>query len=129
MRELEAGDRPFVAATWGKSYAPIARKMGMLSSVFYAEHPRVVDATLERADVVVLCSQRVPSTIFGWACGEPGLLHWAYVVPELRGRGVGRRLIVAVTGVASTEAPLVISHRPARLSQRLVFNPYRIHVA
>jgi len=121
LRELEPHDRAFVASTWGRT---CRARMGVSKAVFVREHPAFVDTCLGHGRTLVLCSATVPSTIFGWSCGEQSRLHYAYVVPELQHRGLGRVLIGAALGAY----PVCIetTHRWPWPSARFVFNPFRL---
>lgn len=124
LRPMQPDDRAFVGSTWGKSYerfAPVCR------AVYLAEHRRVIDRCLDDAATMVLAPEARPTTLFGWACGERGVLHWAYVVPELRKNGAAKLLVCAVTGTSHAGA-LTISHRPPK-GCRAVWNPYVLGLA
>ncbi len=101
MRAMCPSDRGFIASTWGKSYRERSRILG---AAFRDLHPRMVDGCLARGEARIVASEHSPGTIFAWASGEPGLLHYAYVIPELRGHGIARALILATTGAGKREA-------------------------
>ncbi len=88
-REMTASDRRFVVPTWvrGSHYAvPMSRRW------------RLVDRMLdeERVRVVVLATNDL--AVHGWAAGSEGVLHFAYVPPELRGAGLAARAIATLLG-------------------------------
>lgn len=126
VRALEQGDRGFVAKNWGRSvWAAGGIEIGKDS--FDHWHRALVDALLARSDVALACSTTRPSVLYGFAVGEPGYLHYTYIVQELRGRGVARELITAACGgypdVLETSHPWPVRGR------RFVLNPYRLGVA
>lgn len=126
FREMGPGDRAYVASTWIAGYRGQAREH-VSRDVYLAEQPKLVDRLLDAHGAVVVHSPRVERTIYGWACGEPGVLHAVYVVPELRGQGVAKALIARATGQAS--GTVVCTHRwPGRTPAWVTWNPYRIGV-
>ena len=122
LRRWEPTDRAFIAVTWGLG----DRAAGGAPEAVHREwHPKVVDRLLDTNGAVVACSERVPSTIYGWACGSERVLHYAHVVPELRGHGLGRALIAAATGGHDR---IEVTHRWVRPPSWVTFNPYRLMV-
>lgn len=104
-------DRPYVVSTWGMGsrYDGITRR----------ERFQLVDRILDGgADVVVLARDR---TVHAWACGDLGLLHYVYVPPELRKKGLARRLITELLG----EYPkhINVTHPWPRESSRFRYVP------
>jgi hypothetical protein len=119
IRGYEPGDRSFVLSTWVQS--------GRLTShtsrdVYLAHEPRLAERLVRECPVLVLCSPRRTSTILAWACIDGDVLHFAYVVPELRRRGVLKALVVAARG--EYPARVDCSHRLPFGSARFRFNPY-----
>lgn len=125
VRALEPGDRGFVAQNWGRSVW--ASGGGDLpKDLFDHWHRLLVDALLDRAEVALACSTTRASVLYGFAVGEPGYLHYTYIVDELRGRGVARELITAAC--SGYPAVLETSHPWPVRGRRFVHNPYRLGV-
>lgn len=119
-------DLRFVMQTWIRSYKPVVK---VNEAVYDKEHPELIKRILRGAKLSVACSPDVQSTIHGWACGDAGVLHYAYVPSAFRGRGVARALIQSVLG--SYPNKIEVSHRfhnPVASRVRFVFNPYRLGV-
>lgn len=92
VRAMLPVDRRYVVATWAQSFADRAPWSQRLVR---DRHSSVVDCLLDDgARVVVLGTN--DGTVHAWACGEGPTLHYVYVPPELRGRGVARRVITAL---------------------------------
>lgn len=88
-REMTARDRRFVVPTWvhGSAYdIPIARRW------------RLVDRLLDsgRTRVIVLATNDI--TVHAWAAASDGVLHFAYVPPELRRKGMASKAIALALG-------------------------------
>lgn len=80
--------RRYVVPTWAHSATGYAMPK--------RERFKLVDRILDGgADVVVIATG---ATVHAWACGEDDALHYVYVPPELRGKGLTRRLITALFG-------------------------------
>ena len=94
---MTALDRRFVVPTWAQG----AKWRGLSKHERFARVDRALDADarayagLPVCRVVVLASG---PTVHAWAAGAGGILFFAYVPPELRGEGLGRRVITALLG-------------------------------
>lgn len=131
LREWDrADDRACIATRWVKSAC--------------AEHDidpalqgALVDRLLDspRSRVVVVCSEAVPSTVLAWACAmaDPKavphaklhrpVLHYAHVVPEARGYGVGRAVVRTTLG--SYPDTIDCTHRWPFDAVRFSWNAFR----
>lgn len=78
--------RGSVCSTWARG-----QRLGIRTGPAF----RLVNRILDTARVVVLASG---PTVHAWACGDEGMLHYAYVPPELRERGMARELVTALLG-------------------------------
>src|SRR5678815_1999534 len=86
LRDVEPGDVNYVRATWLRSGADsdFARVLGAAYWDRHVGHHAVIDALIRRARVVVACSVTHHATIVGWACIEPGIVHYVHVREEFR---------------------------------------------
>jgi GNAT superfamily N-acetyltransferase len=87
--------RSFILATWVKSYAPVLRKW--LGDGIGLEEEAQQAETLW-GQTLVCGSENDEFTIHAWVCGSPGVLHYVYVPPDLRGKGIAGALIRHVCG-------------------------------
>jgi len=85
---MTASDRRFVVPTWAQG----ARWSGLSKHERFAR----VDGHLAKGCRVVVLANG--PTVHAWAAGAAGRLYYAYVPPELRGEGLGRRVITALLG-------------------------------
>lgn len=108
--------RSFIISTWLKSYRPVARRHQYL--VQYDQHePEIAESRWQDCTVA---TDEDGYTVYAWCCGSPGSLYHCYVVPELRGIGVAKALILDACGPRPDMA------RPWPFSNRFV-NPYLLH--
>lgn len=115
LRSASEFHRSFIISTWVKSYMAQARKLGF--SQFFRE-PESAERMWDRAIVLTDDDGYV---VYGWAVGSEHGLDYVYVVPELRGNGVGKLLASTVTK-ADARNRLVYAG-PSWLL-RMPFNPY-----
>lgn len=114
-REMAASDRPFVVSTWGNS----SSYKGMRRRQRFALVDRVLDAG---APVIVLANG---PTIHAWACGRDGVLHFAYLPPELRGKGLGAKAIALAVGGYFER--INVTHEWPGESRRFRYTPHLLH--
>ena len=114
-RAMNASDRRFVAPTWAlsSSYDGLSK----------ASRFKLVDRMLDGGAPVIVLAEG--ATVHAWACGEAGVLHYAYCPPELRRHGIVRRLITSLFG----EYPehIATTHEWPWESRRFVFRPHLMH--
>lgn len=126
-----AKDIPFVMSTWIRSYVGLCK----IERRIYLDHHRaMVTQLLERPGVMVMvaCSPSLPATIHAWVAGErPNVVHYAYAPPELRGKGIVRRVMTELLG--GYPERVAVTHRFAQhhppLSRRFEYNPYKLRWA
>lgn len=95
LRHNSTADRAFILATWVKSYLPTLRKwLGTAASL----EEEVQQAETLWEQTVICGSESDDFTVHAWACGSPGVLHYVYVPPELRRKGIASALIRHVCG-------------------------------
>lgn len=99
FRDMREGDLPFVVSTWVRSLAVPA--CWRTRDEYLSNMRRSAQMTLRRsARVVVMVSSDHDSTIVGWACGDDGVVHHAYVRPEFHTKSAGRAWVDALLQAA-----------------------------
>lgn len=82
LRAMRPDDVAFVVDTWVRSLPP---RHWMPEGEYRTNMRRSVTRALESSRrVIVLASSEHESTIMGWAVGDDGVVHHAYVRPRLR---------------------------------------------
>ena len=120
-------DRAYVLRSWFEGARATNWCLGD-GRVFFAEHGRVLEAILERAQVVVAHVPSEPTAILGFAVLEPDaappVLHWVHVRHRCRGQVIARSLL---SGILS-RPEVHCSHWPAhgRAPSNFRYNPYRL---
>lgn len=110
--------RNFILGTWVKSYRPIARRQGV-GDFYEQQEPAVAESRWEDCWVA---TDEGGYTVYAWVCSEAGNLYHAYVIPELRHRGVAKALILHSCGPGV--APMA---RPWPGHSFGQVNPYLLH--
>ena len=88
--------RSYILSTWVKSYQPFLRKwLPNLDKAAELEG-KLAETHWEQTSIVTSPSDEF--TIHAWVAGLPGVLHYVYVPPDLRGKGIARALIRHVCG-------------------------------
>lgn len=100
LRPPGDGDYAFIRSSWRESHNVNGSGPKMSWRAWKATHGQDMDDLLRRPDVAVLLlvPEDDPRTIIGWICWSPGripALHYVYVRPQHRTRGVGRALFAA----------------------------------
>ncbi len=113
---MTAMDRRYVVPTWAQS-----SKYDKLTK---SERFALVDHILDKlhADVVILGSE---TTVHVWASGHGGALDYVYIPPELRGKGMARRVITALFGRYPDH--INVTHQWPRESARFRYTPHLLH--
>lgn len=107
---MQPEHRGYVCSTWARG-----QRLGLRIGPAFRIVNRIVDAST----VLVLASG---PTVHAWACGDAELLHYAYVPPELRQRGLARQLITAVLG--GYPARIRVTHPWPIASDRYQYVPH-----
>jgi GNAT superfamily N-acetyltransferase len=93
---LEA-DVAFIFSTWLRSYRDSIFAANISTTVFYAEHHKVVEKLLKSCEVYVACAADDISELYGYICAQKidGILvvHYAYVKHSFRRLGIGAQLL------------------------------------
>lgn len=120
--ELRRPERPgLVLDSWLRTYRRLFHVRGLSPLEWYAGQRAIAMRLLE--DVWCAVRPESPETIHGWVCGEEGVLHYVYVPAELRRRGIGRALVLALAGERG-----VVTHRPpsSKALSGFVYNPFAL---
>ena len=83
---MQPEHRGYVCSTWARG-----QQLGLRIGKAF----RLVNRIVDSSTVVVFASG---PTVHAWACGDGDALHYVYVPPELRHRGLARQLITALFG-------------------------------
>lgn len=105
---------PLIYDNWTKSYKKSLWAGTVRNDMWESVQRATIQGLLARgADVRVALAPRVEGVftgrrVMGWACFEPGVLHFLYVKADYRGQGIGRALLDHVTAGWSDH---IYSHR------------------
>lgn len=80
---MQTEHRGYVCSTWARG------QRGMRTGPAFRLVNRIIDASR----VLVIAAG---PTVHAWVCGDSAVLHYAYVPPELRERGMARELVTAL---------------------------------
>lgn len=135
LRPMKRLDRAFVASRWVHSYSHV--RAGVEPHEYQQGQWRLVDALLDRSTTIVACSPTVDDAVFGFATCEPamygpGIVHYAYVMPQLRGHGLALSMMTLALGArperVEYEQRVRCTHRPTRPSDRFRFDWYPLAI-
>lgn len=115
--------RNYIISTWVLSASDAVAKRGVRRSVCRAEEDGLCKAAIESGSVFVLVDEVDDSVIHGWIAGVKGLLQWAYLPPQLRGKGIFRSMAHVVCGKDLEYTRRPRSYKPPGY---WTYNPYRI---
>ena len=128
LRAASQGDQAFVMDSWlrsfGKGRTWVFR--GVEGDRFYSGHREILENILQRSLVVVACLEEVPDAVLGWACIEPGCVHYTYVKNKYRRKGVATKLIAhaeKLMGTLSTCSHQTGQWKRFTPGQKLMFTP------
>lgn len=95
VRAANLGDRAYVIETWLQSYRDSVFASRLPHDVYWSRfgHVGLVEDTLERVPVTVLCMPDEPAFIYGWACAGGGRLEYVFVRHDFRRLGFGTELL------------------------------------
>lgn len=118
VHPVDPEERAMVFATWIRSYKDVATGAGVCPSTYFLEQDRVISRLFSLTHIAFRAE--APSVIHGWVCGRPGVLHYAYVRPDIRRCGLARQMVDEVCG-----GSLDYTHRwPYKPPAMWSFNPY-----
>ena len=100
IRPAVEADIPFIFSTWLRSYRDSIFAMNISTTVYYAEHHKIVEKLLKGSEVLVACANDDISELYGYICTENidgvFVLHYVYVKHSFRHLGIGKQLLAAV---------------------------------
>lgn len=112
----------FVLNSWLTSYEPRglvvhgfkADNLRARKAFYASHHPELT--RLVRGNSIAMCVvDEDPDVYVGWACGQPGLLHYVYVKTTGRGQETAAALAQAVCG----DGPTVFTFEPGKRDGRV----------
>jgi len=140
MLVIRAGssvDLPFIMDSWQKGYryGSSFGRSGMMNSVFYIGHRRVIESLLPESLILVAALEEDPSIIVGYAVigahDASPILHWCHVKEPFRRRGIASLLFGAANFPPKLKG-VVLSHASDDWYKFLrskfpdaVYDPYR----
>lgn len=94
IREPDEGDRAFVLSTWMRAARHGLRDVP--DGIYYdakGGYRRCIEGYMDRGQMAVAHDVTDPEIIYGWACGEGGVLHFAYTRLAFRRQGIAHSLV------------------------------------
>lgn len=91
-------DRSYAIDTWRDSYRAAVMPWQTIAALKETTYEERLTSRIVACAFVVACDVEDSDRIYGWACGEPGVVHYVYVRDTRRRTGLGRRLVEAVAG-------------------------------
>lgn len=132
VRDAVPGDASYIIKSWLRNYRKSYRGARIPKDIYYDTrhgHHALVVGVLQRARVLVACSDDNPDQIFGWVCYEPeATVHYIHVKMEMQGFGIATRLLEAAGMKAGSE--IISSHwndecdRAMSAGIKISYNPY-----
>lgn len=122
------GARNLIYATWLRSYesSSLAAKH-VPRDVFFSEHHKVLDGIFQRgAQVKMAILAADPEVVLGWCVTAEKLVHYVYIKPAFRRRGIARALLAHIA------PPFTYTHWTHVLRdlhdkvKDCVYNPYAV---
>jgi GNAT superfamily N-acetyltransferase len=135
IREAIQDDLPLIYNSWLKQYRESPFSVGVVNSVYYSQHRKIIDCLIERSVLRVACDAASPTKIYGWVCGEiydPLVLHFIYVKKKYRKRGIGGMLL---NEFGWKEVPHIITthfmkykRKKSKEENNIIYNPYLLYI-
>lgn len=89
LRLFTPKDRNYVLSTWLRSLSDRAPR-GV--RIFGAVRPKV-EHVVDNGNLLVLCDERSPGTIYAWIASIHGFVEWYYVQYHMRHNGIGKFMV------------------------------------
>lgn len=134
LRECTDDDLNYVKSSYLLHFRDSFPTKYIPKRLYMSEQSRILNAILERSNVLIACFPESPDEIAGWVISENRdgsfVLHYLYVRVAYRGMGVERQLLNA----AAADAKMIVyshmndeykSMRKAAQPRCLVYDPYR----
>lgn len=131
LRAATAEDVPFIFNSWLKSFKYSLWCRNIPSSIYFAEHHKLIERLLKECNVVVACNTEDSSQIFGFLCGQHVenifCLHYIYVKHSFRNLGIAKAMLNSFSHDPSTAS--VYTHH-TRVAEKvapkynMVYHPY-----
>lgn len=106
LRDAVPEDVSFIFNSWLKSYRGSRAVAGIVSSVFFAEHHRVLERIMKSCKVIVACNPEDTSQIYGYIVHEMvsgvDVFHYAYVKHTFRRMGLAKAMLQHIKPDTST---------------------------
>lgn len=86
-------DRPFIMSSWDQSYrrSPICRDLD--GAARRLMHGSLRDALYDSPTASTAVLRGETGLVLGWTCWSDGILHYIYVIREMRSHGMASRLL------------------------------------
>jgi len=84
LEPATADDLNFIRSSWLRSFA---------AQVTPTVHIKARDILIERCPPIVARQEGLPTSICGWACFEPGVIHYVFVKTRWQRNGIARMLL------------------------------------
>ncbi len=129
IRAAEESDLNFIYSSWLKA---MRRTTGHIDKeVFYPNHRRLVEALIDKSQILIACSDEDQNQIFGYLVKEERfkvpILHFLYVKSPFRRMGIGTQLFKMIglpEGALMPVTHFTAYHEYVAPKWGLVYNPY-----
>jgi ribosomal protein S18 acetylase RimI-like enzyme len=121
IRELQEDDWNCILKSWMRSYRATRPNW---RDYYIKKHEEIVLYRERGAVFKIACDPEDPTSIFGWSCGEPPVIHFVYVKPYYREQGIAKVLvretlgdakIIAYTHYTEAAEEIASTHKNLRL--------------
>ncbi len=101
LRKWRNSDVPFITSNWLRSFRDGAFARGVPNSIYFFEEQRQLSEVNRRASIIMVCDEADDNKLYGFVCVEKDvtgalIFHYLYIKPEVRKRGLARKLIETV---------------------------------
>jgi len=135
IREFNANDLNFILSKWLKNYKFSSRfAKNIKPDIYYKWHHMILDNIMARPSCTILIANPTdePDVNLGFICYETTdtkVIHYAFVKPEFRNFGIGKRLFHHAMGDKSVGYFTHWTYPVDTLEMKLpnlTYDPYRI---
>lgn len=95
LRGLHPSDWNCILKSWLRAYRATRPSW---RDYYQQKHHEIEVYRARGANFTIACDPEDPTTIFGWACGEPPVIHFVYVKPYFRSQGIAKALVKSILG-------------------------------